>query len=428
MLFKNVNIINENFEVEENKCVGTLDDKISYIGSDMPEGDWGRVIDGTGKVLMPALYNAHTHIPMTYMRGYGSGLSLNDWLMTKIFPFEDKMNNDDAYYSTQIALAEMARFGTVSASEMYFFGEYVCKAVAESKMKLNFSRSLSSFSPDDFPQNYRIAEQNELMAHFHNAENGRIKIDYSLHSIYTNTEKFIAGFAESVDRNKYGMHIHISETEGEVANSLEQYGCSPVEFFDRYGLLYDKTLAAHSVVMSDKDLAIYKDRGVTVATCPISNLKLASGFAPVPKMLDMGIRVALGTDAVSSNNNLNMFEDMKILALIHKGYEKNPMLITPEEVLKMSTINGALAQGRGDCGAIRLGNKADVILMDISGVHMQPNYDLVNNLIYAAQGSDVVMTLSDGVVVYDNGEFPTIDIEKAKFNLNNSFNRILGEL
>ena len=225
------------------------------------------------------------------------------------------------------------------------------------------------------------------------------------------------------------MHVHVSETASEVAECKERHnGLSPVQYLDGCGLFRTPTTAAHCVHLSDADIAILGEKGVTVATCPKSNLKLASGVAPLARLKQAGVNVALGTDSVSSNNNLNMVEEMRVFALIHKGVSGDPTLVSPAEALAAATVNGAVSQGRADCGLIKEGNQADLAVFDLDKPHMKPVHDLLNNLVYAADGADVVLTMVNGQVRYENGDWPHLDIEKVYAEVESSRRRILAEL
>ena len=430
MLFKNIYLIDENLCGKENMYVGTVGDKIAYIGDKMPEdaADYGRVYDGKNKILMNGLFNAHGHTPMTILRGYAENYNLQDWLYNHIFPFEAKLCGEDCYYGSLLGIAEMIRTGTVSVTDMYGKMENNIKAAIDAGFKMNASNGLMAFDDTPFLQNRNHLEEEEMYKKYHGAENGRIKIDKSCHSIYTSNLKTVEALAEFAKENDRIVHIHLSETKTEVDEAIEKYGKSPVKYFYDAGLLDSHTVAAHSVWLSDEDIQIMAETKTVAAHNPVSNLKLASGVANIPKMTEAGVIVALGTDGCSSNNNLDMIEEIKFAAILNKGERLNPLATPTSEVLSFATKNGAYAQRRADCGAIKVGNKADLIVIDANKPSMQPVFDCVNNVVYSANGSDVELTMIDGKTVYEKGEFKTIDVEKAIYMVNKSAKRIVEEL
>jgi len=429
MLFKNIMVLDENLMAQEKMFVGTKGEKIEFIGSGQPTENFGEVYDGTGKLLMPGFFNAHAHSPMTLMRGYGENLFLQNWLFDKIFPFEDKLTSEAVYYATMLAMAESFRFGIVSTSDMYYFCEDMVKAIAESKAKTNISRSLTCFPGDDPKVSKGYREAVALAEGYHNAEEGRIKIDMSVHAEYTNTEESIALVSDYAIKKGLNMHFHISETRTEHEECKQRHnGMTPTQLFNHYGAFDTRATAAHSIWIEEADMDIFAEKKVTVASCPVSNLKIASGICNVPELLRRGINVAIGTDSVASNNSLNYIEEMKFFALINKERRGDPTLITPRETIYAGTKAGAISQGRDDCGAIKVGNKADLIVIDLNVPNMRPVFDMANNIVYSASGSDVLLTMIDGKVVYNNGEYLTIDIEKTIYETEKNVKQIIEKL
>lgn len=428
MLFTDITVLDENLKVRENCYVAVDKDRISYIGDTMPDEYNGRVYDGSGKLLMSGFYNAHAHSPMALMRGYGENLNLQDWLNKRIFPFEDKLDGEAVYNGTMLCMAESFRYGIVSTSDMYYFCEDMARAVLECGAKANISRSIVNFAGIDPGKLPSMKEAEELYGRFHNTGAGRLKIDMSLHAEYTSdfaTACALADFARSLDTVN---HIHVSETAGEHRECIERHGLTPAAYLAKAGLFDRPAIVAHCVYSTDEDLDIFKTKGVTVTTNPVSNMKLASGICNVDKIIKRGINLAIGTDSVASNNSLNFIEEMKIMAIGCKATTLNPEAVTPEDAVRAATLGGAKAQGRKDCGALKVGNKADLIVLDVSVPNMYPVHNMVNNLVYSASGSDVLLTMIDGQVVYDNGEYPTIDIEKVISNANKSTKEILKRL
>lgn len=428
MLFKDITILDENFNIRKNHFVGIKGDKIACIKDSMPKEDFGEVYDGKGKLLMPGFVNSHTHSPMCLMRGYGENLSLQDWLFNKIFPFEDRLTGKRVLYATLLSMAESMRYGIVSTSEMYYFMDEMAEAVITSGMKSNMSRSVSHFDDSDFMKSYRAAEMKEAYEKYNGAADGRIIIDMSLHSEYTSTTRCVKQLAEYTKKIGARMQVHVSETIKEHKECKEKYSMTPIEYLDSCGLFETPTTAAHCVWIEDGDYEIIKEKGITVCVNPISNLKLASGICDTARLLKNGINTVIGTDGTASNNSLNFIEEMKMFALLAKVKSCDPTAVTPKEVLKAATVNGAKAQGREDCGLLKEGYKADLIVLDISGPGMQPVHELLNNIVYSASGSDVVLTMADGKVLYDNGEYKTLDIEKIVYEVEKATKEILSEI
>lgn len=429
MLFSDISVLDASFHCKPHQYVATEGKKIVCIGDEKPEGDFGELYNGHNRLLMSGLCNAHSHAAMTLLRGYAENLPLDRWLNERVFPFEDKIQNEDAYYSTLLAIAEMLRTGTTSFTDMYFFSEHVIKGVGESGIKCNFGRAITSFSDCDISEIPSFRESEELVKTYHNAFEGRLKIDMSLHAEYTNRRTVMEQFAESVKAHGLRAHIHLSETEKEHEECKQRHGgLTPTELFAACGVFDVPTTAAHCVWVTDSDMDILKEKGVTVATNPASNLKLGSGVCNIYALLKKGINAALGTDSVASNNNLDMFREMYLCALLPKGFYRRPDVVSERDVLKMATQNGYAAQGRTDCGTIEVGNRADLIVVDLDTVHMCPHNDTVNHLVYAASGADVLLTMADGKVLYKDGVYTTIDIEKVKREVEARTERIQNEV
>lgn len=429
MLYRDITILDEDFNVKENMNVGIMEDKISYIGNKVPENleDYGDIYLGKGKLLMPGFYNSHAHSPMALMRGYGENMELQDWLTRRIFPFEAHLDGNAVYWGTMLCMAESLKFGIVSTQDMYYFVDDMARALADSETKNNISRSIVNFDGSEFYGMESVKEMKEAVNHWHGKENGRILVDASLHAEYTSDEKTAIALAEFAVENNLRMHVHVSETKKEQQECKERHqGRTPVKYLKDCGIFDVPTTAAHCVWIEGEDFDILKEKGVTVATNPISNLKLVSGIAPTREILKRGISLSIGTDSVASNNNLNFIEEMKTMALVGKLKADDPTVITPKEVIHAATRAGALAQGRVDCGLIKEGMKADLIVLDIDNVNMKPIHDLLNNIIYSASGSDIVQTMVDGKVLYKDGDYVTIDKEKVIYETDKATRKILG--
>lgn len=366
---------------------------------------------------------------MTLLRGYAENLPLDRWLNEKVFPFEDRIQGEDAYYAVLLSIAEMLRTGTTSFSDMYFFSENVIKAVGESGIKCNFSRSIVSFADGDIHGLPSFQESEAIFRNYHGAFDGRFLVDMSLHAEYTNQVSIMEQFAQAAKDHNLRIQIHLSETKKEHEECKQRHeGLTPAQVFAKAGVLDQPTIAAHCVWVEDSDMELLAQKGVTVATCPASNLKLGSGVCNLPKLMEHGVKVAIGTDSAASNNNLNLWKELYLAALLPKGISHDPTVVTPQQVLEMATLQGYASQGRTDCGKIQPGYRADLTVLDLSGPHLSPATDPLNNLIYAVNGFDTLLTMVDGKVLYQNGEYPTIDLERVKYEVSRRTRRIIGEV
>lgn len=428
MLFSHIAVLTPD-GVADDLHVGVIGAKIDVVCKEKPTRDYGEIYDGRGKLLMPGFVNAHSHTPMTLLRGYGENMTLGDWLQKRVFPFEDQMVGDDIYWATMLGIAEMVRYGITSTSDMYFWMDQIAGAFADSGAKANLSRGITCFDDTPYEKLKGTMEARAAIRDWQGAGDGRIRMELSLHSEYTTTEQTARAIAEDALRFACRMHVHVSETLAEhEACKARRKGRTPARYLADCGVFDVPSLAAHCVWAEKEDFAIFAEKGVTVATCPKSNLKLASGVFPVRMAMEAGTACALGTDSVASNNNLNMIEEMRVFLLAQKGFSGDPTLVTPEQAMHAATRAGALAQGRADCGEIREGYRADLIALNIDAPWMHPAHSLMNNVAYAASGSDVCLTMCDGRVLYRDGVFPTIDIERALFETQKSTVRVLGAL
>ncbi len=420
-LFKNADILvyeNGIYKVIKNAFLTVDGAEIAYLGTDEPCGEFDTVKDMAGTLLMSGFYNCHNHCPMVLLRGVGSDLPLNEWLFDKVFPIEDKLTAEEIKAGTELALLEMIAGGTVSFSDMYFEPQVTVKAVVDAGMKANITRPVQSFDPSEEPENsFRIAESLALFNEFNGCADGRVLIDFSIHAEYTCTEKIARAYSEICNRNNGLMHIHLSETEKEHRECKEKYGKTPTQWFNDLGAFDSRAFAAHCVALEDGDMEILLSKGVNVVHNPTSNMKLGSGFAGVQKMLDIGLNVALGTDGAASNNNLDILEEIHLASIIHNGYNRDATIMNADTVIKMATQNGALLQGRCNCGDLKVGNRADIIAISLDAPHLRPIIDEKALVTYSAQSSDVSMTMVDGKILYENGEYKTLDKEKIYFNV-----------
>lgn len=412
-LFKDITVLTEDGATIPHAYVVVEGKYITHVQLDQPEGTFDRVYDGRGKLLMPALYNAHAHVPMTLLRGRGDNLPLQRWLNEAIFPFEAHIQEDDTYHGTMLGIAEMLRFGVVSFTDMYFQTDARARAVLDSGIKCNLSDCVVCADPGVSYYDLPLAAENEQwIKQYHGAEDGRLLIDMSLHAEYTTTPLIVESLAQATKEAGLRMQVHVSETQKEVAECIERHGKTPPVYLADLGLFDVPTTADHCVWLTDEDRAILADKRVFVACNPASNGKLGSGIANIKAMKEAGIVLCLGTDGVASNNNHNMFKDMYLLALMQRAGDADPVSLSAEEFITIATRNGALSQGREDCGLMKPGARADLVVLDIDTPWMQPIHTMADNVVYSAQGSDVVLTMVDGKILYENGDYPTIDVER----------------
>ena len=414
-LFSHVTVVtmDERMSVWTDAFVGVTDGKISWLSKKAPEEKPAQIIDGAGMVLMPGLINCHTHLPMSLLRGYADDLALQEWLNDYIFPREDHLDARCVKAATLLGIAECLRFGVTSVSDMYYFCEAEAEAIAESGIKANLSRGTSMFLGDDFDFETFPACQELVALHekWHNFDNGRLKIECSIHAEYTSTYQLWDALSEYAVNNGLGMQVHLSETQKEHDGCVEKYGLTPAQLLDCHHVFDTRAVAAHCVHLTQEDMALLARRGVSAVHCPVSNLKLASGCADVMGMVRAGMNVCLGTDSVASNNNLDLFEEIKACSLMAKGRTSDPTAVPAEAALMMATVCGAKAQGREkECGMIKEGMDADLILLDFSQPHLIPCHNVLSHLVYAASGHDVVMTMVRGKILYAAGKYPTIDL------------------
>lgn len=391
-------------------------ERIAAVSSTRPQGPFAQEIDCGGNVLMPGLVNAHTHIPMTLMRGYAGGCDLHTWLNDWIFPAEAKLDDRAVRAGADLALAELIAGGVTTIADMYMHTTAIAQAVLAAGISANLScggvyfGAPGDFSPATCPD---CDHQRQLTEEFHGAGNGQILVDASIHGEYTSNVPLWQWMADYAQRKGLGMHVHVSETQSEHEGSLTRWGLTPFRILDRYGVWDTRAIAAHCVWTTEDDWAGMAEKGVACVHNPVSNLKLGSGVAWIPAMKAAGVPIALGTDGVSSNNNQDMFEEMKFAAVLHNGVTRDPLALLPQDVLAMATREGAKALGR-KTGRIAPGYVADLILVDFTRPHLTPCHSVMDNLVYAAHGSDVVMNMARGKIIYKDGTFLTLDLEKIQ--------------
>ncbi|MBR4700402.1 MAG: amidohydrolase [Oscillospiraceae bacterium] len=398
----------------KNAYLGIDGDTICSISEQRPLDTFDYEKDLSGKLLIPGLINCHCHSPMVFLRGIGSDLNLQDWLFHYIFPTEAKWTDAGIRSASYLAILEMLACGVTSFSDMYYRCDNTIEALCEAGMKANICRSTQGRPDLPFSKNTDCKEGMALFDTYQNYNGGKIKIDFCIHAEYTNTPETIEAYSAACFERGARMHIHLSETKTEHQACIEKYGMTATALFAKLGTLRNPTTAAHCVWVSEEDMDILKAYDASPVHCPSSNMKIGSGFAPIQRMLDKGLNVTIGTDGAASNNNLNMLEEIHLASVIHNGYTNDPTIVKPSDLLKMATMNGAKLQGRDDTGELKVGKKADIVAIDFDKPHLIPAMDYPAMLTYSVQGSDVCMTMIDGKILYENGEFKTLDADKIR--------------
>ena len=367
-----------------------------------------QTLDASGMVAIPGLINAHTHCAMTLLRGYADDMPLMPWLEKRIWPFEMKLQQEDVYWGTLLGIAEMIRGGVTCFNDMYHYFEAAARAVIDSGMRAVVSGVLLGFLPN---ADERLDTAIAFAKEWQHKGDGRLVTMLGPHAPYTVADKFLARVVEGAKEAGVGVHIHVSETRGEVDDSLRDHGRTPVQRLNEIGIFDARpVLAAHCVHLTDDDIAVLAAKQVGISHCPGSNMKLSSGVAPVPKLLEAGAVVGLGTDGPASNNNLDMLEEVRLAALLHKLEGKDPTLVPAYQALEMATRGSARALGIGDrVGQIKAGMRADLVLLDFQQPHLIPRHDVISHLVYAARAGDVRTVFINGAPVMRDGRLLTLD-------------------
>jgi 5-methylthioadenosine/S-adenosylhomocysteine deaminase len=387
-------------------------DKITKIDNKI-EIDADKIIDGHGKILMPGLVNTHNHISMNLFRGLADDLELDTWLNDHIWPMESHLNANYCYIGALLAAIEMIKSGTTTFNDMYFYMGSVAQAIDKAGIRGVLSYGMIDFGDEEKREN-EFKENIDLIKDFHNTANGRITCRFGPHSTFTCSKELLERVREEANKYNVGIHIHMNETQKEIKDVTEATGMRPFEYLDSLNFLGSDVLAAHCVWLSENEIQILKKNNVQVSHNPCSNMKLASGIAPISKLLNNNINVSIGTDGVASNNNLDLFEEMKVSSLLQKVHTLNPKVLPSNQVFNMATINGAKALGlNNDIGSIEVGKKADMILLDKHSVNMVPSSNLPSsNIVYSANGSDVLTTICNGQILMENRQLTCLDEEK----------------
>lgn len=390
--------------------IAVEDNKITYVGKDMPENmQDAEIVDGKGKLATAGMVNTHGHVSMTLLRSYADDMELMDWLQNKIWPIEDKMNAQDIYWGAMLGIAEMLKGGTTCFADMYAFMENVARACAETGIRANLCRGLIGVAPD---KDVKLAENNVLAANWQGYDNGRIRISYGPHAPYTCPVDYLEKVIKAAADHEAEIQMHLCETKFEVDSCMKEHGLTPIQLMDKLGMFDLGTIAAHCVHLTDNDMEIMATKKVRVAHNPQSNLKLASGIAPVAKMLEKGICVGIGTDGASSNNNLDMLEECRAAAMLHKATNFDPLAVPAQKAWEMATVDGAKTLGFDNLGLLEAGQLADIVLWDMHKPYWYPRNNKLSLLVYAASANDADTVIVAGKKVVAGGKLLTFDEEK----------------
>lgn len=397
----NARFLNKDFQVQEGE-LHVKGNRIPYLGPAKSREDlewecWDREIDAGRNLLIPGFKNAHTHSAMTFLRSYADDLPLQEWLHRQVFPMEAKLKPEDVYQLTKLAILEYLTSGITMGCDMYFYQEETARAAAESGFRMVLASGLNDFtsSPEKMEEDYlKFRDYHPLISY-----------RMGFHAEYTTGRRLLMEAARLSQKYRTPIYTHNSETLSEVEDCIRRNGMTPTAYMESLGLFEYGGGGYHCVYMSEEDLEIFKKRGLYAVTNPASNAKLASGIAPVQRMLDMGIPVAVGTDGAASNNCLDMFREMFLVTALAKLREKNASAVRAEEVLKMAVYQGAHACGLPDCDCLAEGKLADLVLIDLYRPNMQPENHLVKNLVYSGSKENIKLTMINGKILYENGQF-----------------------
>ncbi len=414
LLISNVDILtlDDHDRVLRNSTLAIDGKTIVGVGSAPREFIADETIDGTNHLALPGFFNAHTHAAMTLQRGWAEDLDLLSWFNEKIWVAESALTEEDVYWGSALAACEMIRSGTVAFSDHYFWMTQVARVVQEAGMKARLAWAVfgSDFAKEIGPTTLELTE--DFVAEFQDSANGRVKTMLGPHSPYIGTRAFLERAAGVARKLGVGCHIHVAETREQVENSLKQHGKTPVAYLNDLGIFDNPSIAAHAIYVNDDDVAILREKRVTVAACPKTHLKLAMGTTRIVDLMNAGVKVALGTDGAASNNDLDMLQVTRLAALIQKHETRDATMLPSMQALKLATLHGARAMGFDNSGVIREGADADLILLNMDQPHLVPRHDLAANVVHSARAGDIDYVIVDGKVLLRKGELTTLDEEK----------------
>ena len=397
----------------EKKDVFIDGERIAAVG-EAPRGFVpDKVIKGTDKLVMPGLINLHTHHYMTLFRNIANDVPFAEWLFDNMMPREDRLQKDDCYWGTLLGIAEQFRTGTTCFNDMYVVTEEIPRAALDAGSRAYLGRGLVG---DDEGDGGRLQMAIDEMGHF--AGEPLLKFTLAPHAPYTCSSGYLKKIDAEAAKRDLVLPYHLSESDGEVQGIKEKHGVTPIVHADGLGLLDQPIILAHCVKAEPDDIPLLAKPTVSVVSDPASNMKLGNGFAPVPQMLKAGVNVCLGTDGPASNNALNLFRDMTMMALVHKGLTQEPTVLSAQEALAMPTVNAAKAIGRGhELGQVKEGFLADLIILDLKAPELLPHNDIVSSLVYSAYGTEVETVMVNGKIVMEDRVLTTIDEERLRFEI-----------
>ena len=426
ILIKNINEIYTGEELIKEGWIAIEGNRITGLGkknTDPDKSKFTHVLEARDQIALPGLYNLHTHAAMTLLRGYADDLPLQQWLEEKIWPQEAKLESEEIYWGTKLAILEMISTGTTAFMDMYFQMDHVATAVEESGIRAVLSEGLIEANDGE----EGLLKSLEFCKRWQGKARGRIRTMLGPHAPYTCSREYLIKIGELARANNLSLHIHIAETRKEYEAFLNTYGSTPVQYLDSFGFFENRVLAAHCVYLDEKDMEIFAENDVNVAYNPGSNMKLGSGIAPVNEMLKRGINVGFGTDGTASNNNLDLIEEARMGSYLQKVNNCLPTALGLDDILKMLTINGAKALGLEDAGRIKEGYLADLVLVNIKeSSYYYPHHNNLSNLFYAGNGRDVDTVIINGSLVYKNKEFLTMDVEEIYYQVEKLRNKLFA--
>jgi len=415
-LISNVTVVtmNERMEVLFGACIGIADGKITYIGKTAPEEKPATIVDGTGMVAIPGLVNCHTHLASTALRTYCDDLTASEALDAQLQK-EDKMDRRSAKAAALLGIAECLRFGVTSVSDLYYYPDATAEAAAEAGIKANIALSSYRFIDQnedfDFETDEQCAELCKVADKWHGYDDGRIKIDAGIYAEYTSNYRLWEGLVGYAAEKGLGFQLHLSQTAGEVESCLDRTGLNPAELLSCHGIFNVPVTAAGCAALTPEEQALMGKRKATAVALPLSGAKAGIPCMPIGKSVRAGVNVALGTDGAVECGNLDLFEVMRAAALSERTAAGDASALPAAAALMMATVCGARAQGRSDCcGMLKEGMDADIALVDFSAPHLIPCHNVLNSLVFSAKGGDVAMTMVRGRILYQNGTFPTMDL------------------
>lgn len=416
ILFRHADILtlDPNRPLLRNSVLSVKNGLIESVGQELP-GPYERIIDASGRILMPGLVNAHTHSPMTLLRGLKDDCPLDLWLRDYIWPAEAALSREDYYYGALLGIAEMLATGTTSMTDMYRASTEILRAACDTGIKANICESITSDDTFDPSSHTGVLESRATIDAYQKYDNGRILCDTSIQSCWQTEPKLWKYISDFAYERKIGVHIHLAETQDELRHCQQRYGLSPVRLLEKAGVFRNRIIAVHGIYLSEEDQQILKEHDACIVHDPASNLKCCCGFANLKPCYDKGIPLALGTDGVCSNNSGDLFDTIKLTALVQKMLANDPAFMSAETLLEMATQGGLYSQGRaGQAGMLREDMDADLILVDSDFPSMQPSLSPAGSLVYAASGALVRLTMVRGRILYENGRFTTIDIQNVR--------------